>query len=135
MNSDGYRGKTLYGKTSNKSLHLHTLVGLAFIPNPEPTKFNQVNHKDGNRSNNKVSNLEWTDQSRNTLHAWQTGLFKPKTCSVGQYTLDGELIKTWTSIIEASRSTKIADPSISRVCKGKAKTAGGFVWKYIKADN
>jgi len=133
-NSDGYRGKTLYGKNSKKSLNLHILVALAFIPNPQPEKFDQVNHKDGNRSNNNVSNLEWTDQQGNTLHAWQTGLFKPKTCPVGQYTLEGKLIKTWTSITEASKSTRIADSTISTVCKGKGKTTGGFIWKYIKKD-
>lgn len=51
---------------------VHVLVALAHIPNPFKKPF--INHKDGNKSNNNISNLEWCTQSENTLHAFKNGL-------------------------------------------------------------
>lgn len=55
-----------------KQLAIHRLVAKAFIPNPY--NFPQINHIDGNKNNNHVSNLEWCDNSYNQLHAWKNGL-------------------------------------------------------------
>lgn len=55
---------------------VHRLVALAFIPNPDHLE--TVNHKDGNKSNNDVSNLEWMTRLDNVRHAWRTGLAKPR---------------------------------------------------------
>lgn len=65
---DGYRrvnltNKDLYPKPKNKRVHI--LVALAFIPNPDPVRLTQVNHKDTNRLNNHVSNLEWITNKDN----------------------------------------------------------------------
>ena len=70
--SSGYRSYSLR-KDGVQTQHLgHRLIAEAFIPNPENKP--QVNHKDGNKTNNAVSNLEWVTISENAKHAYKSGL-------------------------------------------------------------
>lgn len=69
----GYRNIDLCNG-SVKTFQIHRLVAETFIENPENKPY--VNHKDGRKSNNKKSNLEWATQSENIKHAWDNGLFK-----------------------------------------------------------
>lgn len=75
-NHDGYLKVYLNagGKTATRGVH--TLVAKAFIPNPD--NFNTVNHKDGDKTNNNVDNLEWADRSQQMIHAYKLGLKKAK---------------------------------------------------------
>lgn len=127
---NGYKAVCLYNYENKKQLtiNIHRIVAKAFIPNPN--NYPSVNHKDGNKLNNTVENLEWVSALQNTDHAVKTGLSKPHPKSVKQYTLDGKYIQTFNSIIEASAKTGANDRKISAVCKGKAKSSGGFIWKY-----
>lgn len=59
---------------NEKLYRMHQLVAIAFLPNPEDKP--HVNHKDGNRSNNHIDNLEWCTRSENMQHAYDTGLNK-----------------------------------------------------------
>lgn len=113
-------------KTS--TVNVHRLVALQFLPNHENKKF--VNHKDGNKTNNMVSNLEWCSPKHNSQHAVKSGLCKSHPKKVEQYTLDEVYIKTFNSILEASAESGANDRHISAVCRGKRKTTGGFIWKY-----
>lgn len=73
-NSKGYIQIALYKNNKRHILLIHRLVAEAFIPNPN--KLPQVNHKDGNKENNVLENLEWCDNSYNQTHAWAIGLQK-----------------------------------------------------------
>lgn len=75
INNCGYSTVLLRFCGKTKRHLIHRLVAAAFIPNPNAKKF--VNHKDGNKSNNADSNLEWVTQSENERHAFSTGLKKP----------------------------------------------------------
>lgn len=129
---NGYKAVCLYNYENKKQLtvNIHRIVAKVFIPNPN--NYPSVNHKDGNKLNNTVENLEWVTALQNTDHAFKTGLSKSHPKSVEQYSLDGKYIQTFNSIIEASAKTGASDRHISCVCKGKRKTTGGFIWKYTE---
>lgn len=69
-----YPQVSLWKNNKSTTFYIHRLVAIAFIPNPN--NLPEVNHIDGNRRNNHVSNLEWVDSSGNKLHAIRTGLRK-----------------------------------------------------------
>lgn len=70
--STGYWKVDLSKGKARKSLKLHRAIAMAFIPNPE--NYPVINHLDGNRLNNEISNLEWCTVKRNCQHAYDTGL-------------------------------------------------------------
>lgn len=129
-----YVGKTGYfcirlcknGKT--KLFKVHRLIAEAFIDNPNKLPF--INHLDGNKLNNSISNLEWCSPSRNIKHAYLTGL--RRTQSVFQLDVEGKVLKMWGSISEASEKTGVDISKICSCCRGGQKTAGGYVWKYAE---
>lgn len=118
-----------------KNKRIHRLLMEAFVPNPN--NYSQINHKNGNKLNNSLSNLEWCSPKQNSNHAVKIGLYKPifeKTRKpVIQLTKDLVFIKEFSSIHEAGRQTNIAWQNIWKVCDGKRKTAGNYVWKYKKS--
>ena len=67
---------SLLTNNKRKICKAHRLVALAFIPNPDNKP--QVNHKDGNKANNHIDNLEWVTSKENHQHGWQNGLFESR---------------------------------------------------------
>lgn len=117
---------------------VHRLVAEAFIPNPKNLPI--VNHIDGNPSNNSVENLEWSTYSLNQKHSYTvlgrkgvSGYRHPRSKQVIQLTLSGEAIAVYESSGDAQRKTKIQGTDIRACARGKLKTAGGYIWKYIEA--
>jgi len=73
----GYLSVRFSFNSKTKGIYIHRLVAMAFIPNPENKA--QVNHKDGNKLNNAIYNLEWVTHQENSIHAYDTGLnYSPK---------------------------------------------------------
>jgi hypothetical protein len=133
-------GGTTFGATVNgyrvasDALSIHRLVALAFCPKSEGKDV--VNHKDGNRDNNRADNLEWVTQAENVQHAIDTGLraFENAGGRPIRCLLDGIVLAEYPSIAAASRATNTPLPNIVEVCKGRGHTAGGFAWEYIEIE-
>lgn len=144
---NGYKSVSLYYKSRKfVTRYVHRLVATAFIPNPLNKK--QVNHKNGKRDDNVVTNLEWVTCSENHLYSYRflgrkhiaiTGEGNKGNKPIIQMDMSGNIIKKWCSATEAERKLGIPESTIRRCCytaigkkfKGRrALTAGGFKWNY-----
>jgi len=131
-NQKGYKSVDLYSGDASERRLVHRLVADAFIPNEKEAS--QVNHKDGDPSNNEVSNLEWVTASENALHSFGVLGRTPSRQRAVEQLKDGAVVTTYKSIMEASRDG-FSQQNISSVCAGKRKTCGGFEWRYaVSAD-
>ena len=132
----GYLQVSLYKNNKHKNHTVHRLVAYMFIPNPN--NLPEVNHKDEDKTNNMVSNLEWCDHIYNNTYngkGLKIGVKLGK--KVNQYSLTDCYIDTYASSKEAERVLKSMDIKVSsrtilKCCKGKAKTSGGFKWSYAE---
>ena len=134
-NRCGYLKIQLLKRSSQKNFYVHRLVAVAFIPNEMNLK--EVNHKDENKLNNRMDNLEWCDRKYNVNYGNRLFLFSqsmknhPKTSKkIKCFDLKGNHISTFLSASEASRQTKIPATSIRGCAEGNLTHAGGFKWEY-----
>ena len=142
----GYKTVYLYKNKNKKSFSTHRLIGLVFIPNPENKP--EINHKDGNKLNNHVDNLEWCTSSENKKHAYKIGLRKPvihkgnkkfgkdnvSSKPVLQYSIHGDFIQKHNSQSCAARYIGVDVSTIWKACNGVRKTGAGFIWKFDKKE-
>lgn len=125
-NGLGYLAVNLCKDGIHKRMLVHRLVAEAFVPNPQ--NLETVNHRDEDKTNNNVSNLEWLSRTDNLAYS-QPQQAERKVRMLDKKT--GELLATFPSLQEAERQTGIADSNICSCLKGRYKSAGGFVWKYV----
>lgn len=144
----GYACVTLRVDNNDKHILVHRLVAETFIPDKSNFKsmpdedrssidFNslEVNHKDENKLNNHVDNLEWCTHKYNSNYGTRTERIIPQTIDktrtpVDQYDDNWNLIKEWYSTNEAARNLNIIQQNITKCCQGKRYHAGGYRWKY-----
>jgi hypothetical protein len=125
VNDNGY----IRVNINKKTFLLHRLIALTFLENNENKQ--QVNHKDGNKLNNSITNLEFCTNKENQIHKFQNGLGNNFTRKIGKYDLSGNFIKEYKSIVLAAKEVNVSKSSISGVLINYRKTSAGFIWKYL----
>lgn len=126
----GYKQVELVKDKSSKMFLVHRLVANAFLDNP----FNktQINHKDYDKTNNNVDNLEWCTNSENMKHSCLRKNDKPKRRKekILQFDIDGNFLKLWDDCISIKKEKGFNQTSIFECCENKRKTAYGYLWRY-----
>lgn len=126
-NKNGYYSLKVYREHKPYTKMVHRLVAVAFMGESDL----EVNHKDGNKTNNKVSNLEYVSKSDNIKHAYNLGLI-----TVHAPKVQGKQVrcltngKTYESVHDASKELKIDRHEIRKVCNGIRKSAKGFCFEW-----
>lgn len=113
-----------------KNCKIHRLVAEAFLLNPND--FPMVNHKDFNRQNNNVENLEWCDAKYNTnysLHR-KPSMLNKRGKPVDAYDRDGNFVSSFASIRDAGRVLNVFGQNICAILSGKSKWIKGYTFKY-----
>lgn len=124
---NGYLRVNLSVGEKRRYFPVHRLVGTAFIANPK--NLPQINHKDENRKNNAVENLEWCTSSYNCSYGGRVEKLKKKIgYRVRKYTESGELICEYLSINDAVKDIGGEWHGIRDAC-GKNRTYHGFLWE------
>ena len=125
VGSRGYMLVTLCDHGKQKSVNVHRIVAETFIPNADNLPC--VNHKDENKKNNNVENLEWCSYYHNNTYGNRL------TKSALKRSIPVRCIETgiiYSSAYAAQRETKIRQSGICSCCHGRRKTAGGYHWEY-----
>lgn len=101
---------------------VHRLVGVAFVPNPDPSRFNVCNHLDENKLNNKADNIEWTDDQGNIAYSLGKKVEEKK---------DGKVTRTFNSLRQAERETQIPVYRIKECCNGRIADINGYTYNFV----
>jgi hypothetical protein len=129
VRTNGYLTVTIATNGKRKDFFIHRLVAENFLENPDSLPV--VNHKDGNKTNNNVSNLEWCTYKRNTQHALETGLMKtgeehPRAkLTEAQVKAIKEAIEKGVPCLKLAKIYNVASSTIDRIKRGK-------IWKHIQ---
>ena len=142
LNKGGYLVVTLQKEKISKRFQIHRLVASVFITNPD--NLPQVNHKNEDKTDNRVENLEWCDPAYNCNYGERNKKISVNASGkhinrydlsrrIGQYTTDGILVKEYPSANEVHRQLNYDTSSILKCCKGVPfyKTCHNFVWKFL----
>lgn len=136
INKKGYVAIGLRGLLKHECRRVHQLVMLAFCK--KPSDCDQINHRDENKLNNCLYNLEYCNQSYNNNYGTRAERYsqvvlndKRRSKRVAQYTLSGKLIAIFPSLHQIQRDLGFQHNHIQRNCNGKSHTSYGFKWEWV----
>lgn len=132
LGKNGYYYIRLSKNGKSKHHYIHRLIAEHFLPNPDNKPC--IDHINTDRTDNRVENLRWVTakensnntNTKNKVMSYSNYKSKP----IIQFTKDGEFIRKWDCSMDIQRELGIEHSNISRCCKGKQKTCGGFIWRY-----
>ncbi len=132
VNKFGYLAIELNQDGKTLTTFIHRLVAMAFLPNPENKR--TVNHKEGNKKDNRYFMLEWATHLENNTHAIRTGLYPIEeknrlSIPISQYSKKGEFIKRWNCASQIKRELGLSIGCIASCSRGERPSAHGFIWK------
>lgn len=129
VNFRGYPKVTLRKNGISKIMFVHRLVAEAFIPNPQ--NYPQVNHKDEDKTNNNVDNLEWCDNEYNCNYGCKPQIARIKHAKKIYQIKDGVIEKVYLGLYELDK-TEFNRYGVLRCCEGKIDEFMGYQWKRDK---
>jgi len=129
-NGSGYLFVQLWKNKKPTNKLIHRLVAEVFIDNP--TNLPQVNHKDENKHNNKVENLEWCSSKYNMNYGTAISRrIEKQSVQVDQFdAITGEFIRRWSSTNECGRNG-YSQSTVSQCCNGLRKQHKGYRWSFV----
>lgn len=135
--NSGYLKVLLYDENGNRKYTLvHRLIASTFIPNPN--KYKCINHRDENKLNNSLDNLEWCTHKYNTNYgscisrrSEKQKITNSRITPVAKCDDFGNIVDVYTSMREAARSNKLYQSNIFKSCNSNIKS-GGYLWRYVK---
>lgn len=128
----GYYKVRLSNEGKVKDFVIHNLLYCVFNNLTEIPKGYVVDHIDADKLNNNINNLRLVSLSENVKLSYYNQKTNSSCCPVEQLTLKGEHIETFLSCADAARALNLDSSTISKVCRGKNKSHGGFLFKYVK---
>lgn len=136
---DGYMCADLYQDNERQKKRIHRVVAEAFIPNPDNKP--DINHKDGNKLNNHVDNLEWVTKLENNRHGWGNGLITPSRSMLGRSNPNAgrkgrsfrivETGEVFGTMRECEEKTDCDNRHINDCLRGRQKTHRGYHFEYV----
>ena len=136
---NGYPSIDLYDNGERSTKRVHRLVAEAFIPNPDNKP--EINHIDGDKHNNDVSNLEWVTSKENCQHAWNRGLAKPSYSMLGKSNPNAgrkskpiRIIETgevFDTLKECEEAIDGNNRHINDCLRGRQRTHRGYHFEYV----
>ena len=135
----GYERVCILEEKKWRHRYVHQLVALAFCEGYKEGL--EVDHLDGDKTNNRSDNLEWVTRRENVQRSWDRGdreyqrsiayaAGKSRSKKVLQIDDSGEVVNEYKSGVEAAKASGVLQNSISLCCNGKRKSAGGYQWKF-----